>query len=265
MKNTNEAIENIKSHGYDLDFGTVFNHAFETYKKIAINGGVALILYLLLLMIVGGGLVIGIFGFGTDFEDLQNFTITNFSAIGILVYIVIMILFTSLSSPFNAGLLKMARNASKNEEFSIGTAFEYYSSPYFKNIFLATMILSSFTTVVVVGLELVDYNFLGVSVNLIFSFMTFLTVPLIVFGDLKPIEAIQGSITLVSKQFFIILGLLIVAGLFCMLGLFALCIGIVFTIPMITAITYSIYASVIRDDESENRREENNDNELVLE
>ena len=265
MKNTNEAIENIKSHGYDLDFGTVFNHAFETYKKIAINGGVALILYLLLLMIVGGGLVIGIIGFGTDFEDLQNFTITNFSAIGILVYIVIMILFTSLSSPFNAGLLKMARNASKNEEFSIGTAFEYYSSPYFKNIFLATMILSSFTTVVVVGLELVDYNFLGVSVNLIFSFMTFLTVPLIVFGDLKPIEAIQGSITLVSKQFFIILGLLIVAGLFCMLGLFALCIGIVFTIPMITAITYSIYASVIRDDESENRREENNDNELVLE
>lgn len=265
MKKTNEAIEKIKSHGYDLDFGTVFNHAFETYKKIAINGGVAFLLFLLLIMIVGGGLVIGIIGFSTDLEDLQNFTIANFSTVGILVYVVTMILFTSLSSPFNAGLLKMARNASKNEEFSIGTAFEYYSSSYFKDIFIATIILSSFTTVVAVGLELVDYKFLGVLVNLLFSFMTFLTVPLIVFGDLKPIEAIQGSITLVSKQFFIILGLLIVAGLFCTLGLFALCIGIVFTIPMLSAITYSIYASVIHDDESENQNEENNDNELVLE
>jgi uncharacterized membrane protein len=177
----------------------------------------------------------------------------------------IMILLTALSSPFNAGLLKMARNASKNEEFSIGTAFEYYSSPYFKNIFFATVILSSFTTAVAVGLELVDYKFLGLVVNLAFSLMTFLTVPLIVFGDLKPSDAIQGSITLVSKQFFIIVGLLIVAGLFCMLGIFALCIGIVFTMPILNAITYSIYASAINDQEPENTEEEINENTITFE
>ncbi len=265
MKKTNEAIENIKLHGYNLDFGTVFNHAFETYKKIAINGGIAFILYLLLLIIVGGGLVIGIIGFGIDLDDLQNFTIANFSAVGILVYSVIMILFTALTSPFNAGLLKMARNASKNEEFSIGTAFDYYSSSYFKDVFLAALILSSFTTLVAVGLELVDYKFLGVVVNLLFSFMTFLTVPLIVFGDLKPLDAIQGSITVVSKQFFILLGLLIVAGLFCMLGIFALCIGIVFTMPIISAITYSIYATAIDDEEPENAEEEFNENTITFE
>jgi len=265
MKKTNEAIENIKLHGYDLDFGTVFNHAFETYKKIAINGGIAFLLYILLLVIVGGGLVIGIIGFGIDLDDLQNFTIANFSAVGILVYMVVMILFTSLTSPFNAGLVKMARNASKNEEFSIGTAFEYYSSSYFKDIFAATLILSSFTTLVAVGLELVDYKFLGVVVNLLFSFMTFLTVPLIVFGDLKPLDAIQGSITVVSKQFFILLGLLIVAGLFCMLGIFALCIGIVFTMPILSAITYSIYATAIDDEEPENAEEEFNENTTTFE
>ena len=265
MKKTNEAIENIKLHGYNLDFGTVFNHAFETYKKIAINGGVAFLLYLLLLIIAGGVLVIGIIGFETDFEDLQNFTIANFSAVGILVYSGIMILFAALTSPFNAGLLKMARNASKNEEFSIGTAFDYYSSSYLKDIFLAALILSSFTTLVAVGLELVDYKFLGVVVNLLFSFMTFLTVPLIVFGDLKPLDAIQGSITVVSKQFFILLGLLIVAGLFCMLGIFALCIGIVFTMPIISAITYSIYATAIDDEEPENAEEEFNENTITFE
>lgn len=265
MKNTKKAIENIKSQGFDLDFGTVFNHAFETYKKIAINGGVAFLLYLLLLIIAGGVLVIGIIGFETDFEELQNFTIANFSAVGILVYSGIMILFAALTSPFNAGLIKMARNASKNEEFSIGTAFEYYGSSYFKDIFLATLILSSFTTLVSVGLELVEYKFLGVLVNLIFSFMTFLTLPLIVFGNLKPLDAIEGSITIVSKQFFILLGLLIVAGLFCMVGIFAFCIGIVFTMPMLSAISYSIYATAIDDEESKNIEEEINENTITFE
>jgi uncharacterized membrane protein len=118
---------------------------------------------------------------------------------------------------------------------------------------------------VAVGLELVDYKFLGVVVNLLFSFMTFLTVPLIVFGDLKPLDAIQGSITVVSKQFFILLGLLIVAGLFCMLGIFALCIGIVFTMPIISAITYSIYATAIDDEEPENAEEEFNENTITFE
>jgi hypothetical protein len=78
-------------------------------------------------------------------------------------------------------------------------------------------------------------------------------------------DAIQGSITIVSKQFFIILGLLIVAGIICMLGLFGFCIGIFFTMPLINAMTYSIYASIIHDDESEDRNEENNKNELVAE
>jgi uncharacterized membrane protein len=127
------------------------------------------------------------------------------------------------------------------------------------------LILSSFTTLVAVGLELVDYKFLGVVVNLLFSFMTFLTVPLIVFGDLKPLDAIQGSITVVSKQFFILLGLLIVAGLFCMLGIFALCIGIVFTMPILSAITYSIYATAIDDEEPENAEEEFNENTTTFE
>lgn len=260
MKSTEGKIQNIRSNGYDLDFGTVFNHAFETYKKIAVNAGIALLLFAILFAIVVLGIFVGIMGIGTSMEELQQFNLASFSPSAIMAYIVFMILGTSLASPLTAGLTKMARNASKNETFSIGTAFEYYSSPYFKDIFLATLILSSFTTIVAVGLELVDYKFLGMLVNLIFSFMTFLTLPLIIFGDLKPTEAIQGSITLVSKQFFIILGLLIVAGLFCVLGIFAFCIGIIFTMPFINAMTYSIYASIVLDEEPENTEHEISEN-----
>ena len=39
MKSTQEKIERIKTDGYDLNFGNVFEHAFENYKKIALYAG----------------------------------------------------------------------------------------------------------------------------------------------------------------------------------------------------------------------------------
>ena len=70
----------------------------------------------------------------------------------------------------------------------------------------------------------------------------------------------------ISKQFFILLGLLIVAILFCMLGIFGFCIGIIFTMPFISSMTYSIYASIINDEENEENGEENHqDFETIME
>ena len=34
-----DRIAEIKKNGYQLDFGTVFEHAFENYKKIALYAG----------------------------------------------------------------------------------------------------------------------------------------------------------------------------------------------------------------------------------
>lgn len=266
MQNTKQTLENIKANGYDIDFGSVFNNAFENYKKIALNAGVAFLLFMILMAIVVVGLFIAIFGIGTSSDAISQFNIANFSWVGILIYSVSMILFAALSSPFSAGILKMARNASRNEEVSVGNAFEYYSSSYFKEIFFATLLLSTFTTILTVGLELVDYKILGLILSMIVSFMTFITIPLIVFGELKAKDAIKGSIVIVSKQFFIVLGLLIVAFLFCMLGLFGFCIGIIFTMPFISSMTYSIYASIINDEENEENDEENHqDFETIME
>ncbi len=265
MRNTNEKIEEIKQHGYDLDFGTVFNHAFECYKKIALNAGAAFLILSILLGIVCFAVVFGLIGIGFSIENMKEFDITSFTIIGIIVYAVMIILISCLVSPFNAGLLKMAQNASKNEEISLGISFSYYSSSYFMDIVLTTFVLSVFTTISAVGLELVGYKILGTFVNLCISFMTFLAIPFVIFGGLKPMEAIQASITIVSKQFFIILGLLIVSGLFSALGIFAFCIGIFFTIPFLNAMTYSIYATIMNDDEEEIETADNSENEVVPE
>lgn len=248
MKNLKETLQDIKQNGFQLDFGVVFSQAFESYKKIALNGGAAILLFTLLVGIIAAGLLVGILGLGSNVEQLREFEITDFSLSALAIYIFSMILFSCLASPFSAGLLKMARNAAKGEEVSVGVSFEYYGNRYFKDIFLATLILSCFTTIISVGLEYYGYQILGAFINLLVSFLTFLTIPMIIFGDLKPLEAIQASITVVSKQFFIILGLLIVAGLFSMIGIFAFCLGIFFTFPIISAVSYHIFAAAVHDD-----------------
>ncbi len=255
MKSTEEKIEEIKSHGYELDFGTVFNHAFEIYKKIALSAGVALLLFAVLFCIIVVGLIVGIMGVGISADDLQQFSIVNISPLGIVAYIVFMVAVTALGSPFTAGITKMARNASRNEEVAVGNAFDYYGGPYFSKILLASLILASFTTLLDVGLELIDYKILGVILNLVVSFLTFLTIPLIIFGNLQPMEAIKGSIIIISKQFLIIIALLIVTVLFCLLGFFGFCIGIFFTMPLLNAITYSLYATILDDHENESQNE----------
>jgi uncharacterized membrane protein len=99
------------------------------------------------------------------------------------------------------------------------------------------------------GLQFAGYQWLGLIISLSLALLTFLTIPLIIFGNLKAIEAIQGSIIMVSKQPLIIAGLLIVATIFVMLGLIAFCVGIFFTMPIIYAMHYTIYASIINDSE----------------
>ena len=44
-KTAQNRIEDIKKNGYTLDFGNVFNLAFENYKKIALYGGLVFFVF----------------------------------------------------------------------------------------------------------------------------------------------------------------------------------------------------------------------------
>jgi hypothetical protein len=255
MNSTTAKIEAIKKEGYDIDFGTIFNNAFENFKKIALYAGFAFILLSIIFMAIFFGFLVVLLGV-SGFEDgLANFKPEHFSAMGTLFYIVGLIFFSALISPFMAGILKMAQYAAKQQEFSSGTIFHYYQGPHFKEIFMATAVITFFTSTFTVGLQLVGYNFLGVLVSFMISFLTFLTIPLIIFGNLKAMEAIKGSMIVVSKQIFILMGLLIVSLLFTMLGIFGFCIGIFFTLPFIYSMYYSIYNEIIGDNDTEEESE----------
>ncbi len=250
MKTAQNRIEEIKRQGYRFDFGTTFNHAFEIYKKIAATAGVAFLLFGLVIFIL---LMIYMFT-SLDWQKLsqdpEQFNLTHFSTSGLISYAVFMILFTAISVPLSAGIIKMCYNAESGREFSIGTAFEYYTGHYFVDLFLAGLLIGTLNIGIGIGCEFMGVGFVGSIVSLIIGVFTVVFIPLIIFGNLRPIEAIKGSIAVVSKEFLMVFLLLIVSGIISICGIIACCVGIFFTLPIVYAVYYSIYVHSVGFEEN---------------
>lgn len=248
---TKETLQHIKANGYGIDFSTVFNRAFENYKKIALNAGLVMILLTMVVCFLAGIFIVGVIGMAISADSMEQFKVENMSPLWLLVYLFFIMILTVIGSPINAGLLKMARSAEHGETFSVGTIFDYYRGPYFKEIVMATVVIAFFSTTLSLGLQWVGFPLLGMLLSFAISTFTFLVIPLIVFGELTAMDAIEGSILVVSKQFWILLALLVVSMIFAMLGFFGFCIGIFFTVPFIYSVYYTIYREILGDDSSE--------------
>ena len=243
MKSTQQKIEEIKNNGYSFNFENTFELALDNYKKIAVYAGLTLLVFMTLFF---GGLLGGLFSL-YSFDDLMgNFRLISenpqaLSVNFIIGYYISIVVFSCIYCPFTAGFFKMADCGQKGEEFKVASMFEFYKMPYFYNIVLSTLIITIFTAGFTYVFTNIGYSFVGSLLSMIISFFTFLTIPFIVFGKLNAIESIRSSAIVVSKKPFILFGLLIVAGLFSILGVIGCGIGMFFTIPFMYSMTYAIY------------------------
>lgn len=254
MNAIQDRIEEIKTNGYELDFGTVFENAFENYKKIAIYAGLMLIVFSVLFGAILIGILTSIFGLETLTNALEQGKLRPEILTGnfLLIYTGSIILITCITSPFQAGFLKMADCGEKDEEFHVSTIFEYYKMPYLGSIFSATLIITVLSSGLSLLLQSAGIQMVGVLTSVTLSLFTYLTIPLIVFGKLNALEAITASISIILKQPFLILGLLIVAGIASIVGIIGICIGIFFTIPFVYSMSYTVYHSIIGNQDKNN-------------
>jgi MFS family permease len=250
MKSTLEQIEDIKKNGYFLDFSTVFNHAFENYKKIALYAGLILLVFSILAFFLGGGLLVSLYGvqhFNEEFlKNLQN---EQTSTSVLAIYSLVIAFTAALFSPFTAGFLKMAYCADRDEEFKFSTVFSYYTSRHFTQLFIATLLISLLSGLISVLFNMAGIILIDTLMALAITIFTALTIPLIIFGDLNAIDAIKSSIIIVSKQPFTIILLLFVAGVGSAIGLIGCCIGVVFTIPITYSVNYALYSAILNIEE----------------
>lgn len=255
IKTTQDRIEEIKKNGYTLDFGNVFNHAFENYKKIALYGGLIFFVFAILMSLFALVVLFSIFDAETVLEKLkpENLQPENLSLNSMLIFSGVSLLITCLLSPFSAGLIKMAYCAERDDEFHVSTMFEYYKAPYFKELFVATFLITIVNSILSGILNYIQIPVLEVVFSVTIGLFTILMIPLIIFGKLKAVEAIQASILIVSKQPLVIFGLLVVGVIASLVGFIGCCIGIVFTIPFMYSLYYALYSEIIGfDPENEN-------------
>ena len=74
---------------------------------------------------------------------------------------------------------------------------------------------------------------------------TMLIIPLIIFGNLSPTDAIKNGISLVFKKFWVVFALFFVTIVISIFCIFGLCIGIFFTTPLWFSTIFAIYNSMI--------------------
>ncbi|MEG1229397.1 MAG: hypothetical protein RSD71_11945, partial [Flavobacterium sp.] len=116
-------------------------------------------------------------------------------------------------------------------------------------LFAVAFIIGLVTNGISYSTESLGLGYLGTGVSLFINFFTFFTIPLIIFGDLKAIDAIKSSIILVSKNPVIIFCLFIIGFLGSLVGLVACCVGVIFTAVFNTSITYATYFSIFSEEE----------------
>jgi hypothetical protein len=254
-----ERLHDIEKNGYQLDFGNVFNHAFENYKKIALYAGLVLFVFTILFGLLAIGTLISFWGIDLITEKLnpENLKPENLSGSSFLIYGSAILVVSCLLTPFQAGFLKMADCGEKDEEFHISTLFSYYQLPYFKEIVASTFLITSISFLQATALSYLKLDLLGNFISNFISFFTILTIPLIIFGNLKAIEAIKYSIVIVLKKPFVLLGLIIVAIIGAMVGFVGCCIGVFFTLPFFYSMNYAVYNAIVGID-SQDKIEETN-------
>lgn len=253
MSQTLEKLDDIVKNGYQIDFGNVFEHAFNNYKKIVLYAGLVLFIFTILIIVFFSISLASILGTAAMTND---FTPENFEVLmqsNIFMISIFALILSCILSPFQAAFLKMAHHGEIDKEFTVASLFSYYKAPYLKEIIAANLLIAILSLSQASIFTAINMQILGTLISYFITFITILTVPLIIFGGLKAIDAIKYSLLLVFKQPLVLLGLIIVAVIGVLLGFIGCCVGLFFTIPFIYSMSYAIYTAIVGiDDPTEN-------------
>jgi len=245
MKSTLDQIEDIKRNGYSLDFSTVFNHAFENYKKIALYSGLIILVFSIVAAMAFMGIMIAYFGAESLTKDfIENIENQKFTELQLLIQTVAVSLVAGITAPFGAGFLKMADSADRDIEFNVSTIFSYYRGPYFAQIFVAAFIPALVGTALANLIESFEIVFVGNVISFTISFFMYLSIPLVIFGNLTGLEALKSSFIIVTKNPLNIFAFFIIGLIGSAIGFFACCVGVIFTVVFNSSMLYATYYAI---------------------
>lgn len=240
-----EIIDQKVEKGYTLDLGKIIEVSFEAYKKTFLLSGVAIIIAGIVLSVLYVGYFGILYGFGDFTKTISELEADTLNPTMQVINAAFGIIFASLLAPLIAGFINVNHLAKTNQEFGIGSFFDFYKSSFLKDLILNQLIIALFLNSIATFLVLTDHQFIALIIQITIPLFTVFCIPLIIYGEQNFIEALVKSIKLFVKNPFIIIIALIIAFFGMLVGFIALCIGILFTIPYYFSMVYTIYEQAI--------------------
>lgn len=236
-------MNNYKEH--HLDFSLVLDNAFNNFKQIFGVAGVAMLIFSIVYLVLFFGILAVFFGFSGFTETITHLSMLNSSPIHMIGNAIFSVALSGIFATISAGFYQMAYSAHFGKSYEVGTMFYFFKTKYFKELFLSGVLIALATSPISILVNYFGIPFVGIFFIYAVYFFTLLTIPLIIFSEMKALEAIVKSVRLVANNLLIILGLLIVTIILSMLGFIALCVGFFFTIPLIYSTVFSIYNCIL--------------------
>lgn len=239
-------IENAR----ELDFGDIFDKSFSLFKKIWLQGFVAVLLIAILsiALSMGYAFLLGAIGIDTntldpnEFRDFDIDKILSFYSSNALYNIPVSIINAIWSFGILAGFYRICQQKdednSKSEDY-----FYFFKGEYLNKIIILSL---AYTGITVLAQMLCFIPYIYALVPLAYFAVIFAFN-----AEKRPEEIIKLSFKLGNKKWLISFGTLFVTGIIACLGLLACFIGVLFTVSLIYMPAYIIYKEIIGFEEDD--------------
>lgn len=247
---------NLDQKNYSLNFGEIFNEAWNLFTKTIGMGILAVIIYLIASGLIG--LVIESLtgfnavtqGFAEDIQGisnpesmlykLQEFYTENLNLI--LVSRLTTELILLLAFPLAAGFILVCREMDQKGYAGISTLFSTFKPEYWGRLMVLAVVYF-----VVSKIATMFFILPGIYVWT----AACIACPFVLFKNMNGVEAFTSSIKMVNKKWFDVFKLLFVASLIGVSGYLLCGIGRIATYPFVLVMVYMLYKNMVGFDEDE--------------
>ena len=249
-------IETVASEGYGLHLESLLSKAFSIYKRSFFLLSLVLIMYTVALTTIWFSTFE--YTYGVGFVDLiemaqqdpnsVNDVMGSITLMNGLIYSLAFSLVAGLVSPIFAGIYRISYQIKREQPYSVLDLFVYYKQPYFVNLFIYSFLLAF--VVQYIGIIMTSAFPLCAGVGSIWlqiflNVSLIFTAPLIVFGDMKWLEAVKASFRISFKNWFFLMFVLGIGLIISYLGVLLCGVGIIFTYSFLYVLIFVIYDDVI--------------------
>lgn len=238
-------FENKFSQNNSPDLGKIIDESFTTFKKSIWISGAGVFFLLLIVMPITFFAVFTYLGITTMEDFVEKSETLQFDFNYLLMNAIIAIVLAAVITPITAGFYKINHLAKQNKEFGLNNLFDYYKSPYFKQLALSGVLAALYSNIVGLLLNYFNLHLVGSIMQIFIAFLFIFAIPLIIFENQNAMKAMENSSKIAVKHPFTIILSIAFAFIIAMLGIFALCIGLFFTIGYFYTMNYTLYNEII--------------------